>query len=494
LIQNPSQHFISSWLFKRAIAAVYLIAFVSLLTQLNGLIGSNGILPASDFLKAVSDQLGAWRYWMVPTLFWAFASDGFLISACWAGIFISALAFFGWAEGPLFLILWFLYLSFVSVSGDFLSFQWDNLLLEAGFLTVFLASWRCVFSIFRNVPIERIVLWLFWILLFKLMFSSGVVKLISGDPMWWNLSALTVHYETQPLPTWIGWYIHQAPDWFHKVSAVFMFSVELAVPFLIFGPRPLKLMACVSFVLFQGLIFLTGNYCFFNLLTAALCLFLIDDRIWMKFISFRPEFKTAEKPLRWPSPFMTFVAALYFLISGMEILGTARIRLPFPSPAIAIYKFLSPLRSINGYGLFAMMTNPRSEIIVEGSDDGEAWLPYEFKWKPGDLKKRPKFAAPHQPRLDWQMWFAALGSYQNNPWFITFLKRLLEGAPEVLALLGKNPFPDAPPKYIRAMLHTYYFADLEEKKKTGAWWRREGERIYLKLSAVKKEDLPLIQN
>jgi len=262
-----------------------------------------------------------------------------------------------------------------------------------------------------------------------------------------------------------------------------MFVIEIIVPFLIFGPRRCRQIACGAFVIFMLLIAATGNYCFFNLLTVALCVLLLDDELLRqvspkRLSSWFPQTGRLTKPPLYRLIGVATLAFVIVLVSGLET--SARLTRPdhLPDLLLQVLRWVSPLRTVNSYGLFAVMTTTRPEIIVEGSNDGVTWLPYEFKWKPGDLKRAPAFVAPHQPRLDWQMWFAALGHYQSNPWFVNFMVRLLQGSPEVLALLEKNPFPDRPPRRLRAVLFEYHFTDAVTRRRTGAWWRREQKGLY----------------
>jgi hypothetical protein len=325
------------------------------------------------------------------------------------------------------------------------------------------------------------------------MFASGCVKLLSGDPAWRNLTALQFHYETQPLPTWIGWYIHQLPSGIQKTSTGLMFCIELFLPFLIFAPRRPRQLACVSFVMLQVLIFLTGNYCFFNLLTVALCLLLLDDTAlksfvpnrWRLLLSARFKVQGSASSVRWPPAITVPLACIVITVSIMEFSALFHLQVPWPRPLASVYRAMAPFRSINNYGLFAVMTMSRPEIIVEGSNDGVVWQEYEFKYKPGDVKRRPRFVEPHQPRLDWQMWFAALGTYRQNPWFVNFCVRLLQGSPDVLALLAHNPFAGAPPRYVRAVVYEYGFTDATTRRKTGAWWRREPKGDYLPVLSLR---------
>jgi hypothetical protein len=292
-----------------------------------------------------------------------------------------------------------------------------------------------------------------------------------------------------------------------QISALLLLGVELGLPFLIFAPRRLRQIPCIGFIVLQCLILLTGNYCFFNLLTILLCLVLLDDAAlvtlipsrWQRFL--QPGLKASAvlrsasdssgavpslagpipaPPRRtWPIQVIFPLACIAILLPLMQFAALFRARIPWPGPMAAAYRWVSPFRSFNSYGLFAVMTTRRPEIIIQGSADGVTWLDYEFKCKPGDLKRRPRFVEPHQPRLDWQMWFAALSDYQHNLWFVEFCAQLLNGSPEVVGLVQHNPFPKAPPRYLRAVVYDYHFTDWSTRKRTGAWWRRERQGDYL---------------
>ncbi len=307
------------------------------------------------------------------------------------------------------------------------------------------------------------------------------MKLASGDPNWRNLMALTFHYQTQPLPTWLGWYASQLPLWFQKFSCATTFVIELGTPFLIFAPRQLRFAGSAAIATLQILILLTGNYTFFNFLTLALCLLLLDDFAVQKILpqkftrhfSVNPEPAIVNQFRRWPKAVIIPIAAVFAVVSLSQVASLFGPRFGLWVPAAIFEREFGSLRTINGYGLFAVMTTKREEIVIEGSNDGVNWRPYEFKYKPGDVNRCPRFVEPFQPRLDWQMWFAALGTAQQNPWFGNFCERLLQGSPAVLALLEKNPFPDQPPRYIRAELYDYHFTNFAERRVTGAWWKRK---------------------
>jgi predicted DCC family thiol-disulfide oxidoreductase YuxK len=480
-VEQPT-HFLTRWLFLRLLGIVYFVAFVSLWVQIDGLVGSHGIAPATQYMELVRNWSRTHSIWdavsIAPTLCWFSTSDGFLHFLCAGGTILSVLVILGIATAPSLVLLWLFYLSLCVVGEPFLNFQWDALLLETGFLAIFFAPRQLLPGLTREAPLSRTVLWLLRWLLFRLMFASGVVKLATGDKTWRSLTALTYHYETQPLPTWIGWYAHQLPLWFQKFSCGFMFTVELGVPFLIFAPRRLRFFACGSIVTLMALIALTGNYCFFNLLAVTLCVLLLDDAALRRFAPLRwRTLPVSPRRWRWPSWITAPLAAVVLLVTTMTLASSFREPISWPSPMVSLFRTLAPLRSFNGYGLFAMMTTARPEIIIEGSNDGKTWSAYEFKYKPGDPTRRPAFVAPHQPRLDWQMWFEALNvlnpHYEPSSWFINFCVRLLQGQPEVLALLKTNPFPNAPPRWLRATVYDYHFTNFATRRETGAWWRRD---------------------
>ena len=481
-LTRPAYHTAQRW-FLRTLALIYLCAFLSLGNQVDGLIGQDGILPARDFFAAAHERLGPWGVLSVPSLCWWNASDASLHFLCAGGVVLAALLLMDVAPALCLALLWVFYLSLCAAGQAFLSFQWDTLLLETGFLSIFLAP--LTLHPFRRKP--RFVsgggsFLLRW-LLFGLMLMSGVVKLTSGDSCWLDFTALHYHYETQPLPTWIGWYAHQAPAWFERVSMGFAYFAELIAPFLIFGPRRVRALGCAALVLFQILIAATGNYGFFNLLTLALCLLLVDDAQWP-----RRCVVDGTPGRRWPRWIVAPVAAVFVGFGALLIWSSFTRNARWPAPVMDVYERLEPFRTVNSYGLFRVMTRTRPEIVIEGSNDGENWRAYEFRWKPGDVQRAPRFVAPYMPRLDWQMWFAALGDYQENVWFMRLAERLLRGTPAVLALLADNPFPGAPPKYLRAQLYEYHFTSLAERRRTGAWWGRELQGAYS--PAVSLRDSP----
>lgn len=486
---EPSSYVLSRWVFLRLLGLIYVIAFLSLRAQVVGLIGAHGILPAGDFLQAVQREYGSAGYRVVPTLAWISSSDTALKLLCSVGALAGLLVMLGIVTGPALALAWLFYLSLVMVGQDFLSFQWDALLLEAGFLSIFLAPWRLFEPPWRSGAsfVSTTVLWLERWLLFRLLFLSGAVKLLSGDSTWRNLTALNYHYWTQPLPTPVAWYAAQLPAWFQSVSVVGVFTLELAIPFVIFTPRRFRQIGAGLILGFQLLIVLTGNYCFFNLLTIVLCVLLFDDSFFSRWLPTGlivglTEGKRADRAASTLASagkvMRAALAVVILMISGSEMLMNFRQRDAVPSFARQLVDWQAPFQLVNSYGLFAVMTTSRVEIVVEGSNDGQNWQAYEFKYKPGDSAHRPPWVAPYQPRLDWQMWFAALGDYQENRWFSNFMIRLMQGAPEVIALLGNNPFPNGPPLHIRAVAYDYQFTEFNTRRATGDWWRRERKELY----------------
>jgi len=469
---EPAQFALTQWIFLRLLAAVYAIAFGSLALQITGLIGAQGISPAQQFLERVAGNFGSYRYVTFPTIFWISASDAMLQGACIAGILCAALVFAGYLERAALAAAFVLYLSLSQVGQEFLSFQWDSLLLEAGFLAIFFA---------RSAPGLRTVAWLYRCLVFRLYFLSGAVKLASHDPNWSSLTALDFHFHTQPLPTVFAWYADKLPVGVLHGATWATLAIELGAPFLIFGPRLWRLAGAWCLITLQAIIFLTGNYTFFNLLTLALTLFLFDDQALRRFSNRSPGVRQER---RRASRIAAALLVVFVITTGLvriaEALGQG-----VPPPLDLVASAAAPFQVVNTYGLFAVMTTERREIIVEGSNDGEEWLPYEFRYKPGDVNAAPRWAQPHQPRLDWQMWFAALGDYRSNPWFASFIVRLLEGSPAVLSLLEKNPFPDRPPRYIRAVSQEYSFTSFSERRQSGAWWKRSYNGTYMPAVALK---------
>ena len=520
---RPPTYFRARRWFLRALGLVYFIAFVSLWTQIDGLVGAKGILPIGDHLALARSEIGFKVIWILPTLCWLNSSNAFLHFLCGGGIVLSLLLICRIAPAISLVLLFAFYLSLCIAGQAFLSFQWDILLLETGFLAIFFAPWHfwprrssavaanaspartvsaaknspspgdtpaTTAQAWRNQlnesPISPVALFLLKFLLFKLMFMSGMVKLSSGDEAWgwvnhsvhWSaLTALDYHYWTQPLPTVFSWFADKHPEWFKKFSVVFCLVVEIIVPFFIWAPRRLRLTAAGLLIFLQVAIAITGNYCFFNLLTIALCLLLIDDATWraVAAVAGRGSERNVDIAAANNRGY-NYTAVIVLIITlpiNLWLCWTAiRPEAEWPKPLGIIYSYLDSFRIVNGYGLFRVMTKERPEIQVEGSADGIEWVAYDFKWKPGEVNRAPRWCAPHQPRLDWQMWFAALGGPRQEQWFANFMVRLLENEPAVTGLLAANPFPDKPPQYVRAILFKYEFTTAEQRRTAGAWWRR----------------------
>jgi predicted DCC family thiol-disulfide oxidoreductase YuxK len=500
-VRQPTYLGARLWFF-RSLGCVYLIAFLSLWTQMDGLIGEHGILPIAEYLPAVREQIGSSAPFLLPTLCWFNASDAFLHFLCGAGAVISVLLMAGFVPVVSLVLLFVLYLSLAIAGQTFLSFQWDILLLETGFLAIFFAPIRWRLGGGRDAPVSRVGHFLLKLLLFKLLVMSGVVKLTSGDDSWgwvdhsfhWSaLTALDYHYWSQPLPTIFAWWADKSPEWFKHFSVVFCLFVEIIVPIFIWAPRRLRHIACGLLIFLQLAIAITGNYCFFNLLTIALCLLLIDDGTWRfkerRFPNRRSEPLESDQFRDRPSWYQRWPAVVVLVvtlpINAMLMFSAFKPRATWPDSIETLYGYVAPFRIVNGYGLFRVMTKSRPEIILEGSADGIEWLPYEFKWKPGDPNQPPHWVAPHQPRPDWQMWFAALGTYRQNPWFIGLTKQLLKNSPDVTRLLAHNPFPDKPPLFVRSTLFDYHFTTSAERRLSGAWWTREERGEYLPALSLK---------
>jgi hypothetical protein len=458
---RPPQYDAVTFLFLRAFGLIYLSAFVSFAVQAQGLIGSHGILPLADLVNAVHAQAGPERFYYMPMVFWWSASDLAIRTACWTGTALSVLLVLNLLPRLCLFLLYALYLSLLYGGQDFMTYQWDLFLLEAGFLSLLMS--------FARTPGIWVLRWL----LFRFMFMSGLVKLESGDPNWWNLSALSYHFLTQPLPTPFAWYAAELPG--------------RVLTFLIFFPRRLRFCAGFGIALLQGCIFITGNYNWFNFQTLLLCLLLFDDAALQNILPARLDpFLRARGSVRRPRRVIAVPASLLALL--IVFLSVVEMEERFggkpPTFAKTLDAYMEPLHITSSYGLFAVMTTERDEIVIEGSPDGVEWREYEFRYKPGDIARRPPWNIPHQPRLDWQMWFAALEDPRRLRWFPHFLQRVLENEPTVMALLQSNPFPDKPPLYVRAALYDYTYADRAEKAK-GYWWKRRSLGLYYPVVRLK---------
>lgn len=474
---------LSRWLFLRLLGVVYLVAFASLAVQVTGLVGAHGILPAGAMLQWAHSTYGRAAYQLLPTVFWLGSSDAALQLVAWGGAVLSVLLIVGVAPRLVLALLWLFYLSLSVAGQDFLSFQWDALLLETGVLAFLWAPSNWLPAAVERAPAPA-VRWLLVFLVFKLMFLSGVTKLLSGDPTWRDATALDYHFWTQPLPAWPGWYAAQLSSGVHRLMTIGMFAIELGAPWLVFTParwRSLRVIGCVALLLLQVGIAVTGNYGFFNLLAIVLLVPVLDDGVWARVLPRALSRRLVTAPQQpHERTGIVLVSSVILLLSVLSFAREIALTIPrgagarfFPQAAEQLLELAAPFRSINGYGLFRVMTTERPELVVEGSRDGTHWSEYEFRYKPGPVGRRPQFVAPFHPRLDWQMWFAALDPMGNYGWLQSLLGHLRAGTPEVLALLGRNPFPGAPPRFLRLVQYAYRFSTPAERRRTGAWWVRE---------------------
>ena len=485
---GPPRFRLTRWLFLRALGVVFLIAFASLGAQLQGLAGASGLLPACDYLGRVEAALGNARLWRAPTLLWIGCSDGGLAALVLVGLPAAALLALGAVQGPALLVCFAAYLSLFHAVPTFLGFQWDVLLLETAFLSLFLAPWRIAPRLPRGEGAPREAgIWLLRLLLLKLMVSSGVTKLTWGDPTWRDLTALTFHYWTQPLPTAGAWLAHRLPLWAHQLSCLGMYAIEIGLPLLGLAPRRLRLVACGGIAALQVAIASTGHYGFFNLLTLALCIPLLDDDLFPAPLRRLSEPDPPPTAARWRG--LPWAA----LAAGVAALSVVPLGSPFApglwsdrsdSVLIRLRELTRPFALSGEYGLFRVMTTTRPELELQGRNPQGEWVPYAFRYKPGDVAAPPAWAQPHMPRLDWQMWFAALHAERaaahgpgglerwlghQDPWLPALAGALLDGNPAPRRLLREDPFPESPPSGIRVVLWQYRFASPSE----APWWTRE---------------------
>jgi len=482
------------WLFLRALGVIYFSAFFSLLFQIRGLIGPDGILPAAEYLRAVTNSIGFARFWYAPTLFWFSAGNHALMAVCWVGLLASVLLTINILPRGMLLLCFICFLSFVSAASDFSGYQSDGMLLEAGFISLFLAPPGFRPGLAANSPPMRASVFLLLWEWFRIYFESGIAKIASGDPQWRHFTAMDEYYQNGPLPTWIGWYAEHLPHWFHAASAFGTLALELVVVWMLFLPRRVRITCFFIVTPWQIGIILTANYTFLNYLVLALGIFLLDDRFLARFIpqSWKAQLtqptQTASEAVvspetqapHWQQIWARYLAtaklaltavmfAWLFYSSTVLLLWMIWPAAPFPSGPVAA---LQPFRIADRYGLFAVMTRGRYEIEFQGSNDGENWLSYRFRFKPQNPYEAPRIYAPYQPRFDWNLWFASLGHWRSNPIVPRTEERLLAGSADVLALFAGNPFPQ-PPRQIRVLLWQYWFTSKQEKREQGLWWRRQ---------------------
>ncbi|MCW9012182.1 MAG: lipase maturation factor family protein [Gammaproteobacteria bacterium] len=452
---------LTSWLFIKLLAVIYFIAFLSISVQIIGLVGSHGILPFAGFLDHLLNSHGKTAWLFVPNVFWLNSSDIALRLVPSLGCFFSVLLFFGVFKKWSLIILFVLYLSVFHAGQTFLSFQWDSLLLETGFLAIFLVSGP-----------SHLLIFLFHWLLFRLRFMSGLSKLASGDPSWSNLTTLKYYFETQPLPHIGAWYFHQLPDWLLKFGSGFVLFTELIVPFFIFLPRKFRLLAAALTIFIQLLIIASSNHNWINLLTIVLCLFLLDDKIIQKIIPTKINIKPVPSAGTKHKIILPVVAVM-IIVTSVSVFGEMATGKKLPN-AVAQSTMVIRMWGIGHmFHVFPNMQTERHELQIQGSYDGVEWKNYTFKYKPAAMDEAPVFVLPHQPRLDWMIWFVPPQHWEMNVWFDRFLMRLRQGSPDVIGLLKKNPFPMMPPAFLRVRVFRYTFTSSEERAQTGNWWKRE---------------------
>lgn len=455
----------ASWILSKVLSLGYFVAFLSLTPQLLGLFGRQGILSIDHLLNILDKELKADRFYHVPSVFWLTSSDLALRTVCFTGMTAASLAFLGFSQSIMLLICWICYLSFVSCGQLFMSYQWDTLLLEFGFLGLFFAPFQWEWNPLGAHILHPIVYTLVLLLLFKLMFLSGVAKITTKDPTWRNFKALQFHFWTQPLPTPLGYFAHKLPPLVLQVGVGFMYVVELAAPFFIFIPGPTQIFAVGLLVLLQFLILLTGNFGFFNFLTLGLCLGVLPDSAWKFKINWLE--RTSQSDI--PAVLLALIVVPPTLFWIYKSLFEKSKFLDFLLPTL---RFFYPFRLSNPYGLFAIMTKNRPELILEGSNDGENWEEYVFSHKPVKLNTAPPIVAPHLPRLDWQLWFAGLEPFNDNLWLQNLITRIFQESPDVLVLFAKDPFKGKAPKHLRFMQYEYKYSSFKTLRTQGIWWNR----------------------
>lgn len=469
---NPKrkpEYILTSFVLLRVLGFVYFFAFISLATQVIPLFGENGLLPAKNFLQAFrfDSKLGA--FINLPTLFWFHISDTALLTLAWLGVILSLILFFGYANSIMLFAMWLLYMSYVHIGQVFYSYGWEIQLLETGFLAIFLVPfWNP--RPFARPP--KSAIWLFRWLAFRIYLGAGLIKL-RADQCWRDLTCLYYHYETQPIPNPLSRYFHFMPNWFHKSGILWNHFIELIVPFFIFSPRILRHAAGILMISFQLILISSGNFSFLNWITILPVIACFDDnffrKILPKWIIIRAE-NSKHNPVSTSKNIAAFLLAIIIawlsipvvqnLLSSGQIMNTSFNRWDF----------------VNTYGAFGAVGKARGELVIEGTADEiitskTEWRAYLFKGKPTDIYKMPPIIAPYQPRVDWQIWFAAMQRPEHNPWLIHMIWKLLDNDQGTLILLANNPFPDKPPRYIRVQFYHYKFAALNNDK--WAVWERD---------------------
>jgi len=485
------------WIFLRGLGLIYFSAFYPLAFQIKGLIGPDGILPAGEYLQAVA-KFGLARFWYAPTLLWLSAGPHLLMAICWVGMIASLLLVLNIWPRAMLAICFVCFLSFVSAAQDFSGYQSDGMLLEAGFLSFFFASPGLRPGLGRDHPPSRASLFLLQWEWFRIYFESGLVKFASGETEWRDFTAMDEYYQNGPLPTWIGWYVQHLPHSFHAFATGATLVLEVGLVWMLFMPRRWRIACFFIVTLWQIPVILTANYTFLNYLVLLLGVLLLDDRFLMRWLPrwmlrrigelgpseaagsevVAADSASSVAPSHWQAVKLAITSVILiwtFYATTVQMLWILFPQIPFPTSPVAA---LEPFRIANRYGLFAVMTRGRYEIEFQGSNDGQTWTAYSFRYKPQDPAEAPRVYAPYQPRLDWNLWFASLGTWRENMFVVSTEERLLANSRDVLRLFAGNPFRDAPPKFVRAVIWQYWFTSLAEKRATGMWWRRNFLGLY----------------
>lgn len=476
----------------RALGFIYFIAFLVLWNQGDGLFGSDGILPAPRFLRIVHERAGTGSYFELPTLFWISSTDAALRSAAFVGLVLSALVTLGFSNSIVMALLWVLYESFTHVGQIFYGYGWELLLLEAGFLAIFLAAPLSLRAFPRSQP-PVAVIWLERWLLFRVMLGAGLIK-IRGDACWTDLTCLAHHYETQPNPGPLSWYFNALPMWADKAGVLFNHFVELVVPFFVFGPRRVRHAAGLLVILFQTTLILSGNLSFLNWLTIAVALSCFDDEAFLAVMprGLRARLglalsRATDETVPASGARRRVIQALVFCVGILSLPPVMNLILP----GQRMNASFEPLHLVNTYGAFGSVDRVRHEVVIEGTSgdplgpDDAGWVEYGFHCKPGDVRRRPCLVTPYHYRLDWQMWFAGHHREAQDAWFVKLVYDLLRGNRHVTALLEWDPFAGSRPRFVRALLYEYEFShDLGK-----AYWDRRLLGEYLRPMALDDADL-----
>ncbi|MBV9008264.1 MAG: lipase maturation factor family protein [Verrucomicrobia bacterium] len=470
LARGGAEYRLTRFVILRLLGFVYAIAFLVAINQLVPLIGHHGLTPADQYLELLRTHFGSSNAaaFNVPTLFWFGISDRALLVFSWIGFGLALAVLAGYANAIVLAVLWAMYMSIVHIGQIWYGYGWETQTLETGFLAIFLCPLLDLRPFPKTAP-PLLVIWLFRWLGFRIMLGAGLIKL-RGDPCWRDLTCLYYHYETQPIPNPISRYLHFAPHWFQKVGTAWNHFVELIVPWFSFGRRRARHFAGIFLVSFQLFLIISGNLSFLNYLTIIPFLACFDDSFWRRVLPRVLTRRMDEPPAPAPRFQLQIAAALACVIAYLSITPVTNMI----SNRQVMNESFDPLDLVNTYGAFGAVGKERDEIIFEGTSDAvitasTRWKEYEFKAKPGDPNRRPPFIAPYQPRIDWQMWFAAMSSPAEYPWTLHFVWRLLHNDAGTLSLLANNPFPGPPPRFIRARLYRYRFAPPGNP----AWWKRE---------------------